>query len=174
MSLRSVIPFDHPWNFRNPKSGATSVCLFFTLFMGPHPSILYFAAELPLFGYFFKGCWCKQYKYPEKIMTGSYWYKGGPGWGWTFKSVTHSDVSKPHTTYKSGSFPASSTQRQWWYEYDQGQYRSRVLYPRRCINICSARQLELQTMVREDFTITEKAPTKAYSKLKAASSGFHI
>ena len=34
--------------------------------------------------------------------------------------------------------------------------------------------LELQTKVREDFTITEKAPTKAFSCLKEYTFIFHI
>ena len=32
--------------------------------------------------------------------------------------------------------------------------------------------LELETKVREDFTITEKAPIRAFSLLKASTSGF--
>ena len=32
--------------------------------------------------------------------------------------------------------------------------------------------VELQTKVREDFTITEKAPTRAFSWLKAPTSAF--
>ena len=32
--------------------------------------------------------------------------------------------------------------------------------------------LELQTMAREDFTITEKAPTRAFSWLKVATTAF--
>ena len=32
--------------------------------------------------------------------------------------------------------------------------------------------VELETKVREDFTITEKAPTRAFSLLKAATTAF--
>ena len=36
----------------------------------------------------------------------------------------------------------------------------------------AGQQVELQTNVREDFTITEKAPTRAFSWLKAPTSAF--
>ena len=36
------------------------------------------------------------------------------------------------------------------------------------------RQLELETKIREDFTITEKAPTRAFSWLKALTYAFTL
>ena len=55
-------------------------------------------------------------------------------------------------------------------------------FPQRCAALQlkweHCRQLppssELKTKVREDFTITEKAPIRAFSLLKASTSGFTL